>query len=344
MTVKVLVVDDSALMRKLLCELLASDRELEVVGAAADPFAAREMIKQLSPDVLTLDVEMPRMDGLTFLRNLMRLRPLPVVMISALTERGADVTLSALALGAFDFVTKPKLDLVNGIAGYATEIIAKVKAAARTKPRPRSEAAQARVDKAPLATSKMTNQVVAIGASTGGTEAITRLLSALPADAPGVAVVQHIPVEFSRRFAERLDRECAMSVREAQDGDELLVGHVLVAPGSRHLRIERSGGRWRCRLGDDAQISGHRPSVDALFESVAEHAGPNAIGVLLTGMGTDGARGLGAMRACGAPTIAQDRETSAVWGMPGEAVKQGAAVDVLPLSEIALRLVALTRR
>jgi two-component system chemotaxis response regulator CheB len=338
--IRVLVVDDSALMRKLLSSLLAADPAIEVIGAAADPFQARELIKQHSPDVLTLDVEMPRMDGLTFLRNLMRLHPMPVVMVSSLTERNAEVTLSALELGAFDFVTKPKVDLTHGLAECADEIVAKVKAAATARPRAATRRATPAQPRA-LDSVRMTERVIAIGASTGGTEAIAELLAQLPADAPGVVIVQHIPPEFSRRFAERLDRTCAMSVREASDDEPVLVGHVYLAPGGRHLRLVSSGARWRCRLADDPPVSGHRPSVDCLFESVAAHAGRNAVGILLTGMGHDGARGLAAIRSAGAPTIAQDRETSVVWGMPGEAVKRGAASDVLPLPAIAGRVLQL---
>jgi two-component system chemotaxis response regulator CheB len=341
--IRVLVVDDSALMRRLLGDLLGADRELEVVGAACDPFQAREMIKCLEPDVLTLDVEMPRMDGLTFLRNLMRLHPMPVVMVSSLTERNAEVTLSALALGAFDFVTKPRSDVTRGLADYAGEIIAKVKAAVASPPRARVRRPTTSPPRA-LGAVRLTDQVIAIGASTGGTEAIAQLLSKLPADAPGVVIVQHIPPEFSGRFAARLDDSCALSVREARDDDPVIVGHAYVAPGNRHLRIVRSGARWKCKLGDEPTESGHRPSVDLLFESVAAHAGQNAIGVLLTGMGADGARGLGALRSAGAPTIAQDRETSVVWGMPGEAVKRGAACEVLPMSDIAGRVAQLARR
>jgi len=341
--IRVLVVDDSALMRKLLSSLLATDPELEVVGAASDPFEARELIKSLHPDVLTLDVEMPRMDGLTFLRNLMRLHPMPVVMVSSLTEHNAEVTLAALELGAFDFVTKPGVDQAHGLASCAIEIVAKVKAAAAGRPRvamPRLAPAAPRS----LGAMRMTEPVIAIGASTGGTEAIAALLARLPADAPGVVIVQHIPPQFSRRFAERLDRSCAMSVREASDEAPVLVGHAYVAPGDRHLHIVRSGARWICRLDDGPPVSGHRPSVDRLFESVAAHAGRNAIGVLLTGMGSDGAAGLAAMQAAGAPTIAQDRETSVVWGMPGEAVKRGAADEILALPAIADRVIALVSR
>lgn len=345
--VRVLVIDDSALMRKLLAGLLAADPALEVVGAAEDPFQAREMIKALSPDVLTLDVEMPRMDGLTFLRNLMRLRPMPVVMVSSLTERNAEVTLAALELGAFDFVTKPKLDVVRGLAACAEEICAKVKAASTSRPRALSRRPAVRAgapSPASAADVKLTDRVVAIGASTGGTNALAELLARMPADAPAVVIVQHIPPEFSRRFAERLDAESAMSVREASDDDPILVGHVYVAPGDRHLRIARSGARWRCKLDDGPLVCGHRPSVDRLFDSVASCAAGNAIGVLLTGMGADGADGLLAMRRAGAPTIAQDRDTSVVWGMPGEAVKRGAADEVLALTAIADRVIALAQR
>jgi two-component system, chemotaxis family, protein-glutamate methylesterase/glutaminase len=340
--VRVLVIDDSALMRKLLSGLLAADPAIDVIGTAGDPFEARGLIKQLHPDVLTLDVEMPRMDGLTFLRNLMRLHPMPVVMVSSLTERNADVTLAALELGAFDFVTKPRLDVVRGLAACGDELVAKVKAAAETRPRPAVPRAAAAP--ASLVGVQMTDQVIAIGASTGGTEAIAQLLARLPADAPGVLIVQHIPPEFSRRFAERLDQCSAMAVREARDDDPVLVGHAYVAPGDRHLRIVRSGARSRCRLDDEPPVSGHRPSVDRLFDSVAACAGRNAIGVLLTGMGADGADGLLAMRAAGAPTIAQDRDTSVVWGMPGEAVKRGAACEILALPAIGDRVIALVRR
>nr|HEX4315833.1 chemotaxis response regulator protein-glutamate methylesterase [Kofleriaceae bacterium] len=338
--IRVLVVDDSALMRRLLTELLGRDPEIEVVGAAQDPYVAREQIKALSPDVITLDVEMPRMDGLTFLRNLMRLRPMPVVMVSSLTERGADATLTALELGAIDFVAKPKLDVARGIDDLAAEIVAKVKIAARARPVALGNRPQP-VARGPLLRTT-TDRVIAIGASTGGTEAIARVLAQLPPDMPGIVIAQHIPPEFSRRFAERLHAGSALTVREASDGEPVLLGHVYVAPGARHLRIERRGARYTCAVGDDEPVNRHRPSVDVLMSSVAEHAGANAIGVMLTGMGADGADGLRAMRDRGATTIAQDRESSVVWGMPGEAVKRGGAGEVLPLDAVAARLVALT--
>jgi len=336
--IKVLIIDDSALMRKLLVEVMAGDPELEVVGTAGDPFVARDLIKQLGPDVITLDVEMPRMDGITFLRNLMKLRPMPVVMISSLTDRGAETTLEALALGAVDFVAKPKLDLAHGMASLGDEIIAKVKIAARARlgampPRPRV----APPTGAAIAL-KTTERVVAIGASTGGTEAIARILEVLPPDGHGIVMAQHIAPEFSRRFAERLDGCSALTVREAGDGDPILRGHAYLAPGHRHLRVVRSGARYLCALSDEPPFNRHRPAIDLLFESVARTAGANAIGVLLTGMGADGAVGLLAMRAAGARTIAQDRETSVVWGMPGEAVKRDAASEVLALDKIAARL------
>lgn len=335
--IKVLVIDDSALMRKLLTEVLGSDRELEVVGTASDPFQARELIRQLNPDVLTLDVEMPKMDGITFLSNLMRLRPMPVLMISSLTERGADTTLAALELGAVDFVAKPKLDLAHGISELGQEIVSKVKMAARAKVgvgAPRAAVAKP----AGTVSLKTTERVVAIGASTGGTEAISRILSVLPPDGHGIVIAQHIVPEFSRRFAERLDSTASIKVREAGDGDPILRGHAYLAPAHHHLRVVRSGARYLCALSDEPPHNRHRPSVDLLFESVAAQAGANAIGVLLTGMGADGAQGLLTMRQKGARTIAQDKETSVVWGMPGEAVKREAASEVLPLDKIAARL------
>ena len=340
--VRVLVVDDSALIRQLMTELLSADPGIQVVGAAADPFIAREKIKQLNPDVLTLDVEMPRMDGLTFLQNLMRLRPMPVVMVSSLTEAGASVTLDALALGAVDFVTKPGIDVARGLAEYASLLQDKVKAAAKARvsrvvPRPANDA--------PSAMSyRTTDRLIAIGASTGGTEAIRQVLSTMPADAPAIVIAQHIPAQFSRPFAERLDRHSRMTVMEAEDGRQIMPGHAYVAPGGRHLRVQRSGARWVCRLGDDLPVNGHRPSVDVLFGSVATQAGRNASAALLTGMGDDGARGLLALRDAGAATLAQDQATSVVWGMPGAAVARDAAQQVQPLHDIAQRLLAGTDR
>ncbi|MCC2655856.1 MAG: chemotaxis response regulator protein-glutamate methylesterase [Panacagrimonas sp.] len=337
--IKVLVVDDSALMRKLLTEFLERDPQLEVIGSAPDPFVAREKIKQLAPDVLTLDVEMPRMDGLTFLENLMRLRPMPVVMVSSLTERGAETTLQALELGAVDFVTKPKIDLEAGIRQYADELIVKIKAAARARVRGINTlggaAAAVRASPTPRKMLRTTERLIAIGASTGGTEAIKDVLMGMPADAPAIVIAQHIPAAFSGPFAARMDRCCAMRVCEPADGQQIVPGHVYIAPGDWHLRVVRDGARYVCRLDQTAPVNRHRPSCDVLLKSVAENAGVNAVGAILTGMGDDGARGLLAMREAGCRTVVQDEATSVVWGMPGAAHKLGAAEQVLPLERIA---------
>ncbi|MCS4230788.1 two-component system chemotaxis response regulator CheB [Stenotrophomonas maltophilia] len=349
---RVLIVDDSAVVRQILSEILASDPGIEVVGTAADPLLAREKIKRLAPDVITLDVEMPRMDGLAFLENLMRLHPLPVVMISSLTERGADTTLQALALGAVDFVSKPKLDVTRGLQGYADEIIEKVKTAARSRVRalvraPVTAKVTLASPAAPIAPRpsqfRTTDRLIAIGASAGGTEALRVVLEGLPADAPAVVMTQHLPATFSTAFAERLDRHSAMAVREASDGEAVLPGHAYLPPGGKHLRVIRDGARWRCRIDDGPPVNRHKPAVDVLFQSVAQSAGANAIGVILTGMGDDGARGLLQLRQAGAPTLVQDEATSVVWGMPGAAFKLGAAEEQLPLEKIAERLLALSR-
>ena len=349
---RVLIVDDSAVVRQILSEILASDTGIEVVGTAADPLLAREKIKRLAPDVITLDVEMPRMDGLAFLENLMRLHPLPVVMISSLTERGADTTLQALALGAVDFVSKPKLDVTRGLQGYADEIIEKVKTAARSRVRalvraPVTAKVTLASPAAPIAPRpsqfRTTDRLIAIGASAGGTEALRVVLEGLPADAPAVVMTQHLPATFSTAFAERLDRHSAMAVREASDGEAVLPGHAYLPPGGKHLRVIRDGARWRCRIDDGPPVNRHKPAVDVLFQSVAQSAGANAIGVILTGMGDDGARGLLQLRQAGAPTLVQDEATSVVWGMPGAAFKLGAAEEQLPLEKIAERLLALSR-
>jgi two-component system chemotaxis response regulator CheB len=331
MPIKVLIVDDSALVRKLLTEMLGRHRDIEVVGAASDPYVARERIKQLNPDVITLDVEMPRMDGITFLENLMRLRPMPVVMVSSLTQRGADVTLRALELGAIDFVAKPKVDIAGDLVNYADELVAKVRMAAVARVNPRLSAPKAIQQVDPRRTA---DRIVAIGASTGGTEAIREVLSALPPDAPAIVISQHIPAAFSTAFAERMNRCSAMSVCEAQDGQHILPGHVYIAPGDQHLLVERDGARYRCRLSDGPHVNRHRPSVDVMFRSVAQNVGPNALGVILTGMGDDGARGLKEMLEAGANTLAQDEASSVVWGMPGAAVKLGAAQQVVSLHRI----------
>ena len=355
--IKVLVIDDSALIRQMLTEMLNTDPDIEVVGVAQDPIIARDKIKQLKPDVLTLDVEMPRMDGITFLRNLMRLHPLPVVMVSTLTEQGADVTLEALELGAIDFVTKPNLDVREQLQTYAEEIATKVKIAskakvtaitdrARNKGKDVKRTADAVLKKrsAPSATKlKTTDKIIAIGASTGGTEAIREVLETMPPDAPGIVITQHIPPKFSTSFAERMNTISAMTVYEASDGQQIVPGHVYIAPGDQHLLVERSGAHYYCRLNDGPAVSRHKPSVDVLFRSVAQSVGPNAIGVILTGMGDDGAKGLLEMKQAGAPTIAQDEASSVVWGMPGEAVKCGAVDTELPLASVAGKLITLSR-
>ncbi len=345
---RVLVIDDSALVRQMLSSILSQDRDIEVVGCAPDPLVAREMIKRLSPDVLTLDVEMPRMDGLTFLDNLMRLHPLPVVMVSSLTERGAQVTMDALALGAVDFIAKPKLDVVRGLNVYADEIVAKVKAAAQARPRRQAPRSGEAARPSPVLNGaphyRTTDRLITIGASAGGTEAIRVVLESMPADAPAIVITQHIPAEFSRAFAERMNRSSAMAVCEASDGQQVVTGHAYIAPGGRHLVIERSGARWRCRLDDGQPVRRHRPSVDVLFNSVAQAAGANAVAAILTGMGDDGARGMLELHKAGAPTLAQDEATCVVWGMPGAAVKMGGVDEVLPLDRIAGRLLELANR
>lgn len=344
--VKVLIVDDSALVRQLLSRILESDPELKVVGVATDPYMAREKIKQLNPDVLTLDVEMPRMDGVTFLRNVMRLRPMPVVMVSSLTEKGADVTLEALEYGAVDFVTKPKVDLAATLEDYSAEIIKKVKIASHAKVKPLL------IDKQDLKKAslgnlaarkhfKTTDKLIAIGASTGGTEAIREVLSRMPADCPGIVITQHIPAAFSLPFARRLNGSSALNVDQAEDGQQILNGHAYVAPGDRHLRVVRDGARFIIRLDDGEPVNRHKPSVDVMFDSVAQNVGINAVAALLTGMGADGARGMKRIMESGAPTVAQDEPSSVVWGMPGEAVKLGAAQYVLPLHDVAAKLLDL---
>ncbi len=349
--IRVLVVDDSAAMRQLLTEILSSDPLITVVGTAADAYIARDKIKSLNPDVLTLDVEMPRMDGLAFLRNLMRLRPMPVVMCSSLTQAGADVALDALALGAIDIVAKPVLDVMQGIREAGQEIIAKVKMAASARVRSLFDAPHSRTDErhsarivqpkksAPAFT--MSNHIIAMGASTGGTEAIKEVLTRLPGQLPAIVIAQHIPKAFSGAFAARMNSISPLSVCEARDGQRILASHVYIAPGNQHLRVVRSGAYYQCRLDDGALVNRHRPSVDVLFRSVAECAGDRSLGVILTGMGRDGAQGLKAMREAGASTIAQDENSSVVWGMPGAAWQIGAVQSLHPLEQIAEVIVQL---
>jgi two-component system chemotaxis response regulator CheB len=332
---KVLIVDDSALMRQLLTKILGSDPDLVVVGTAGDPFVAREKIIALKPDVLTLDIEMPRMDGLTFLEKLMRGHPMPVFMISSLTSKGADTTLRALSLGAIDYIAKPKLDVTNGTIEQADEIIARVKAAARAKVRGPSVTAML-----PAALTgktyqfSATHKVVAIGASTGGTEALKELLSPLPADFPGIVIVQHMPEAFTHQFAERLNTLCKIRVQEARDGDRILPGHALLAPGGHHMTVIRRGMEYAVHVYRGERVNRHIPSVDVLFSSCARNLGRNAVGVILTGMGADGARGMLEMKQSEAFNIAQDESTCVVFGMPREAILIGAVDQVLPLGKI----------
>jgi two-component system chemotaxis response regulator CheB len=353
--IRVLVVDDSALVRQILVEVLNGAPDVEVVGTASDPFMARDRIKELNPDVLTLDVEMPRMDGLTFLANLMRLRPMPVVMVSSLTEQGAETTLKALELGAIDFVSKPKIDLAGTLADFGGEILAKIRiaAGARVMARTTSVAAPRIAPKysadavipanAGGRMLRTTDRIIAIGASTGGTEAIREVLMGLPADCPAIVIAQHIPEAFSLPFTRRMDSLAAMSVVEPTDGQYIMAGHVYIAPGSKHLLVERDGARYRCRLNNGPPVNRHCPSVDVLFRSVAQNVGPNAVGVILTGMGDDGARGLKEMLEAGARTMAQDEASSVVWGMPGAAVKMGAAQEILPLGRVAENIMRLAQ-
>ena len=324
MTIRVLVIDDSALMRQLLTELLQSDPDIEVVGTAPDPYVARERIKALNPDVVTLDIEMPRMDGLSFLEKLMALRPMPVVVVSTLTQKGTDAALRALELGAVDYVAKPQLDIRQGILALRDELIAKVKAAKLTRPRARR---QGEIVRKPLIFDPMlsaTGKIVAIGASTGGVEALQELLTALPANSPPILITQHMPAGFTTSFARRLDERCSMSIVEASDGRRVMPGHVYIANGSQHLELARSGAHFHCRLHDGPLVSGHRPSVDVLFASVAVASGSNAIGVILTGMGQDGAAGLLKMRLAGARTFGQSEASCLIYGMPKAAKLLGA--------------------
>ena len=343
MSTRVLVVDDSALVREVLTEMIDRAPDLEVVGVARDPYDAREKIKALNPDVLTLDVEMPRMDGLTFLDNLMRLRPMPVVMVSSLTERGADITLRALELGAVDFVTKPAVGIASGLKAYTEQLRDKLREAAHSRPRQRSGVASS-ADVVVARAYRTTDQLICIGASTGGTEALRVLLERMPPDAPAIVMTQHIPAAFSGSLAARLDGASPMRVCEARDGQPITPGHAYLAPGDRHLRVARSGARLVCRLDDEAPVSGHRPSVDVLFRSVAHACGRNAVGVMLTGMGSDGAQAMQELQQAGARTLAQDEASCVVWGMPGAAYRLGAVDKLVPLDDIAQAALNATRQ
>ena len=336
-TIKVLVVDDSSLVRNILSRGLSMDPQIEVIGTASNPYEARDKIVYLKPDVISLDVEMPRMDGVEFLKRLMPQYPLPVVMVSALTDRGSQITLDALEAGAVDFVLKPSTDIEIGLNGMMDELRTKLKMAAKVDVNKYKKnnftINQLRKNKV-SALAETTDKVIAIGASTGGTEALNQLLSVFPANMPGIVVVQHMPAGFTRMFADRLNKSSEMRVKEAQSGDRVMTGHVLIAPGNQHMQIIRSGGEYRVVCRDGALVNGHRPSVEVLFRSVAKHVGSNAIGVMLTGMGSDGADAMVKMRQTGARTVAQDQATSVVFGMPKEAYERGGAELLKPLHEI----------
>jgi two-component system chemotaxis response regulator CheB len=332
--IKVLCVDDSALIRSLMTEIINGQPDMTVVATAPDPLVARELIKQHNPDVLTLDVEMPRMDGLDFLEKLMRLRPMPVVMVSSLTERGSEITLRALELGAVDFVTKPKLSIQTGMREYAELITDKIRAAAKARVKPRTvphpEQGKEPGTVLPLIRNPLTSseKLIIIGASTGGTEAIKEFLMQMPSDCPGILITQHMPEGFTRSFAKRLDGLCKITVQEAQGGERVLPGHAFIAPGHSHLLLARSGANYVTQLDQGPPVNRHRPSVDVLFESAARCAGKNAVGVILTGMGKDGAAGMLSMKNAGAYNFAQDEATCVVFGMPREAIAVGATHEV----------------
>jgi len=344
--IRVVVVDDSALVRSLLTEILNKQPDMECVGAANDPLIAREMIRELDPDVITLDIEMPRMDGLEFLARLMRLRPMPVVMISTLTERGADVTMRALELGAVDFVAKPRIGLVDGIKELSSSIVEKVRIASKahvkraltgkSHPAGAEDVTTSSGTAAPISLGRVsTEKLIAIGASTGGTEAIKEVLVKLPADSPGIVITQHMPPGFTTSFAARLNSLCQITVQEASNGTRILPGHAYIAPGGRQFRVDRSGANYVCVVEDGELVNRHRPSVEVLFHSVAKVVGRNAIGLMLTGMGSDGASAMKEMRDAGSYNYAQNEATCIVYGMPREAVLAGAADEVLPLLDIA---------
>ena len=349
--IRVLIVDDSAVVRQTLSEILSSDPDIEVMGTAGDPFVAAERIQQEVPDVITLDIEMPRMDGLTFLHKLMSQHPIPVVICSSLAENGCESTLRALDLGAVEVIQKPKLGTKQFLADSRVHICDVVRAAAGARPQRISASSRLVQPKLtadvimPKATThamiQTTERVVAVGASTGGTEALREFLEALPADSPGIVIVQHMPEHFTAAFAKRLDSICAVTVKEAEDNDTVVRGRVLVAPGNRHTLLKRSGARYFVEVRDGPLVSRHRPSVDVLFRSVARYAGRNAVGVIMTGMGDDGARGMAEMKEAGADTIAQDEASCVVFGMPAEAIKHGGVDRVMPLGMIAREVLRL---
>jgi two-component system chemotaxis response regulator CheB len=348
--IRVLVVDDSASVRQVMKEVLEQDPEIEVIATAADPFAAARCIQKEIPDVITLDVEMPRMDGITFLRKLMHQCPVPVIMCSSLTADGTETLMQALEAGAVDVILKPEVGVADHLSDARELIWLAVKGAARARvsarqPRPQPREVEKKLTADAMlppptgkAMSRTTEMVVCIGASTGGTEALRVVLEALPANAPGTVIVQHMPEKFTRAFAKRLNTLCQVSVKEAEDGDTVMRGHVLIAPGGRHTLLDRQGARYVVSVREGPLVSRHRPSVDVLFRSAARSAGSNAVGVIMTGMGDDGARGLLEMKEAGARTISQDEATSIVFGMPKEAIARGAADRIVPLGNIAREL------
>lgn len=338
--IKVLIIDDSALIRSVMKEIINGHPDMEVVGQAPDPISARDLIKQVDPDVLTLDVEMPRMNGLEFLEKLMRLRPMPVVMVSSLAEQGNEVTLKALELGAVDFVTKPRLGVTDGLNELADEIGDKIRAAARAKVRRHVLNEAAPSAPTPLSGQFLhtTEKLICVGSSTGGTEALKEFLMRMPASSPGVLIAQHMPESFTNSFAQRLNGLSAMTVKEAENNERILPGHAYIAPGHSHLLVKKSGAFYFSELSKAEPVNRHRPSVDVLFDSAARVLGPNAVGVIMTGMGKDGAQGLLGMRQAGAHTIAQNEATCVVYGMPKAAVELGAAKEVIPLQDIAARV------
>jgi len=349
--IKVVVVDDSALVRSLLSEIINRQGDMQCIGAASDPLVAREMIRELNPDVITLDVEMPRMDGLEFLSRLMRLRPMPVVMVSTLTEQGADITLRALEMGAVDYVAKPRIGITSGLNELAHDIVDKIRVAAsahvkRLAAAPAASAPRAAQDspgeppRAPLPRLSTTEKIICIGASTGGTEAIREVLTQMPADAPAIVITQHMPPGFTSSFAARLNSLCRISVAEARHGERILPGHAYIAPGGHHLRIDRSGSNYVAVVEDTEPVNRHRPSVEVLFRSAARVLGPNALGVMLTGMGADGAQAMREMKDAGSYNYVQDEASCVVFGMPRMAIQCGAAHEVLPLTQIAPAMLA----
>lgn len=349
--IRVVVVDDSALVRNLLAEIINRQSDMECIGAANDPLVAREMIRELNPDVITLDVEMPRMDGLDFLGRLMRLRPMPVVMISTLTERGAEVTMRALELGAIDFVAKPRIGLADGIKELSSQIVEKIRVAAsahiRRAPTP-SANAEGQTSAAAAAPVKpigrlSTEKLICIGSSTGGTEAVKEILLNMPADSPGIVITQHMPPGFTTSFAARLNGLCKITVKEAAHGERILPGHAYIAPGGKQFRIDRSGANYVAVVEDGEPVNRHKPSVEVLFRSCAQVAGPNAFGIMLTGMGNDGAKAMREMKDAGSYNYVQDEASCVVFGMPREAIAHGAADEVLPLTSIAPTLLARLR-